>query len=441
MAKKAKEIPDIMDFNYTELTALCEHLQQKEREGLRFKGFERNMMVFEPSEEREIRYSAVIHTTTFLLKKDFIAACEHEGWEYVDTYKDDLFIFRTEKDDAEEIITDEKENFRTVVKSFLFHPGFLGVSAWFFIALTRVLTHSLSDLIPPLANVGLIMWITALATTAHPILTSIYDFIKWYIKAKKAVSNGDRIPFLNLSQKKKKKKENSIVEAIIGIIAAMIFAFVFFGYTSYDSVFSVYFILIIIVIEAFCFAELIYSRMKKEEKKAKELTRSFLSLAAMAVALSGIYFCSETAYKNNAEIITNRYEIPVTLSDLGFDDTDCINETEACETTRLGQFYWFSSELNSDGWVNIDYYIFKSDIPVAIKQYIKSIEENDVLAKDETKSYQWDAVYRYVAGDRHSFLEEGYAVKGNTVVWLRWSSYEEKSETDFFDVAYDKLFG
>ncbi len=221
----------------------------------------------------------------------------------------------------------------------------------------------------------------------------------------------------------------------------MIFAFVFFGYTSYDSVFFVYLILTIIAIEAFCFAKLIYSRRKKEEKKSKKLTRSFLSFVAAAVALSGIYFCSETAYKNNAEIITNRYEIPVTLSDLGFDDADCINETEACETTRLGQFYWFSSELNSNDWVNIDYYIFKSDIPVAIKQYIKSIEENDILAKDETKSYQWDAVYRYVADDLHTLVEEGYAVKGNTVVWLRWSSYKEKSETDFFDVAYDKLFG
>lgn len=37
MAKKAKEIPDIMDFNYTELTALCEHLENKENAGLRFK--------------------------------------------------------------------------------------------------------------------------------------------------------------------------------------------------------------------------------------------------------------------------------------------------------------------------------------------------------------------------------------------------------------------
>ena len=195
---------EAMDFNYTELTALCEHLEKKEREGLRLKGFENNMMVFEPSEEREISYSAVIHTTTFLLKKDFIAACEHEGWEYVDTYKDDLFIFRTQKDDAEEIITDEKENFRTVVKSFLFHPGFLGVSASFFLSLTRVLILSLSDLIPPIANGSLILWIAALATATYPILTSIYDFIKWYIKAKKAVSNGDRIPFLNLSQKNKK---------------------------------------------------------------------------------------------------------------------------------------------------------------------------------------------------------------------------------------------
>lgn len=179
---------------------------------------------------------------------------------------------------------------------------------------------------------------------------------------------------------------------------------------------------------------------KKEEKKAKKLIRSFLVFLAVAIALSAICFSSETAYKRNSEILTNHSGIPVSLSDLGFDDADCINETEACETTRFGQFYWFSSELKSDDWINIDYYIFKSDFPVAIKQYINSIEENNILAKDETKSYQWDTVYRYVAGDRHSFLEEGYAVKGNTLVWLRWSSYEEKSETDFFDIAYEKLF-
>ena len=431
---------EAMDFNYTELTALCEHLEKKEREGLRLKGFENNMMVFEPSEEREISYSAVIHTTTFLLKKDFIAACEHEGWEYVDTYKDDLFIFRTQKDDAEEIITDEKENFRTVVKSFLFHPGFLGVSASFFLSLTRVLILSLSDLIPPIANGSLILWIAALATATYPILTSIYDFIKWYIKAKKAVSNGDRIPFLNLSQKNKKEKENSVVKAVIGIIFALIFLFTFFGYASFNYGILKYGILIMVLIEAFCFAELIYLKRKKEEKKAKKPIRSFLVFLAVAIASSAICFSSETAYKRNSEILTNHSGIPVSLSDLGFDDTDCINETEACETTRFGQFYWFSSELKSDDWINIDYYIFKSDFPVAIKQYINSIEENNILAKDETKSYQWDTVYRYVAGDRHSFLEEGYAVKGNTLVWLRWSSYEEKSETDFFDVAYEKLF-
>ena len=59
-----KKNPDVkkkfFDFYYTELSAVEEYFEKQELKGYRLKEIDRNIMIFEKSESRKIRYCAEI---------------------------------------------------------------------------------------------------------------------------------------------------------------------------------------------------------------------------------------------------------------------------------------------------------------------------------------------------------------------------------------------
>ena len=124
-----KIIKEEMKFSYTQLSAFEDYLSLKEKDGLRFTQIEGGKMFFEKATQREVKYSAVIFTG-FSMREEFVEACEEQGWEFVSSYCDELYIFRTQMPEAQKIITDEKEYFKTVAKKAFLQPGFLKISLW-----------------------------------------------------------------------------------------------------------------------------------------------------------------------------------------------------------------------------------------------------------------------------------------------------------------------
>lgn len=432
MRKKEDLIYEGIDFNYIELTALCEYLENKERAGLRLKKIDFKDFVFEPSNKRSIRYSAVLYGNP-LLKKDFIASCEAEGWEYVASYLDELYIFRTQDPDATEIITDEKENFRTVTKRFLLRPSFLGFSIVFVNTIIRIPLFISRRSVPLAVDDAGILWCFLLVGALVPIFIKTSDFITWYIKAKKCVRNGESIPFVNLAERKKIRFANNIAYSVDALICTVIYIYLFLGYTKEKWLFVTVGICLSVLISA-----AVYSKAK-----ANALLLSVLSFAIVCAGTFGLYLSFDKAYKENSERFINNNGIPVSLSDFGFDEKYCEDETSIFQATRFGQYYSFSSN-NVDGDGFLWYDVFVSDSTAIRNQYINMIIEKYEKYSNELTTYQtnnsdWDSQYRECY--KGEIREEGYAVKGNTVVRLEFCSADDGSGADFFDIAYEKLFG
>ena len=108
--RKTNKKKKLFDFYYTELSAMAEYLEQQEKEGYRLTRFENGNLVFEKCEPRNIRYSVEIFNGSSY--REFIESCTLEGWEHVTTYNGELYIFRTQKSDAIDIMTDKKEKFK-----------------------------------------------------------------------------------------------------------------------------------------------------------------------------------------------------------------------------------------------------------------------------------------------------------------------------------------
>jgi len=432
MRKKEDLIYEGIDFNYIELTALCEHLENKERAGLRLKKIDFKDFVFEPGNKRSTRYSAALYGNS-LLKKDFIASCEAEGWEYVASYLDELHIFRTQDPYATEIMTDEKENFPAVTKRFLLRPSFLGFSIVFVNTIIRIPLFILRRSVPLAVDVAGILWYFLLVGALVPIFIKTSDFITWYIKAKKCVRNGESIPFVNLAERKKIRFANSIAYSVDALSCSAVYIYLFWGYTKEKWLFVTVGICLSVLISA-----AVYSKAK-----ANALLLSVLSFAIVCAGTFGLYLSFDKAYKENSESFINNDGIPVSLSDFGFDEKYCEDETSIFQATRFGQYYSFSSN-NVDGDGFLWYDVFVSDSTAIRNQYINMIIEEYEKYSSELTTYQtnnsdWDSQYRECYEGK--IREEGYAIKGNTVVRLEYCSADDVNGADFFDIAYEKLFG
>ena len=168
-----------------------------------------------------------------------------------------------------------------------------------------------------------------------------------------------------------------------------------------------------------------------------------IAVAAVLVIILVAAFMKIRRDKKNSESFLNNDGIPVSLSDFGFDEKYCEDETSIFQATRFGQYYHFSSDnVSGDGLLLYD--VFVSDSPAVRNQYINMIIEEYEKYPSELTTYQtnnsdWDSQYRECY--EGEIREEGYAIKGNTVVRLEYCSADDVDGADFFDVAYEKLFG
>lgn len=430
---------EAMDFNYTELTALCEHLEQKEKEGYRLREINKYDIIYDKGEPRSIRYSAVIFNNV-LMHTDFIETCKQEGWEYVSAHNE-LYIFRTTNPDATKIMTDEKEYFRTVTKRFLLNPRFLGFTSAFVLAVVYSATKFSWTKISLATNYNDLLWILYLVVLFITIFSKTRDFIQWYIKAKKVVSDGKDIPFLNVKERKINKVAIDALHILFFTVFFSQFAYMFLGYIKFDwLLFIIWFIICVVIFE------LVYQKIKY---KSKSWFFIALSIAIIIASSYGSYFIFNATYKNNTKIYKEE-NLPISVADFDYDESLCSNEIKNYEGSRFAQYYDIVSRFEEhsifeETSIDLRYEIFISDYPELISEYIAEqkgfIEEIDMsFIKHPDESGKWDEQYRVInlSGEITSF---GLARKGNAVILFKSTSGDIRIKTDFFDVAYDKLFG
>ena len=90
---------------------------------------------------------------------------------------------------------------------------------------------------------------------------------------------------------------------------------------------------------------------------------------------------------------------------------------------------------------SIYYDIFISDNEKIKRNYIEKIIEEETtddvgLISYNPESSGWDEQYRLICDGE--ITNYGLAVKGNTVIY---NNYLSDFDSDFFDVAYNKMFG
>lgn len=428
-----KIIKEEMKFSYTQLSAFEDYLSLKEKDGLRFTQIEGGKMFFEKATQREVKYSAVIFTG-FSMREEFVEACEEQGWEFVSSYCDELYIFRTQMPEVQKIITDEKEYFKTVAKKAFLQPGFLKISLWtLFLLLTTVVFRSPYDgiIATNIEDCAILMFIIfGLLQTAARVI----HFIKWYMKNKCQLDETSKIIF-DSGEKAEKLSQKwdiaNVIQLVIILAAIVVLGAGFCDITVYCWVCAVF-----IVISLFDVVKNVIGKANK-----KKFYVAFAVVSAVVIAcVFGVTQWAGAEYNKNLVSTLNYNGVPISASDFVQTKSDCNDKTLVAKATRLGQQYIFSSDYEDEsGNYSFDYEVLVSDYDWVTEDYIELLhkryeEYESELVKSEN-TYGWDKVY-YEAVDG-KVKQLGYAVKGNTVAMLDYIDMPE--EANFFETAYEKL--
>ncbi|MGN1195849.1 MAG: DUF2812 domain-containing protein, partial [Acutalibacteraceae bacterium] len=207
-----------VNYDYTELTALEQYLENAEKEGLRLREFDRYKFYFEKCEPRTVRYSCVVFKDENRpdgLNKEFVELCKGAGWTLAafDKKTDGLYIFRTSDKNADPIMTDDRQTLsfaaRKTVRRNLFinliYPVICMLSiaenVWFDVGIDAT---SLFKSVNILNIMLLVFWVLSIS-----IPTAF--FLDWYRKQKHRIANGERIGFFDIRQAEMRYKVRNII--------------------------------------------------------------------------------------------------------------------------------------------------------------------------------------------------------------------------------------
>ncbi|MBQ8228759.1 MAG: DUF2812 domain-containing protein [Clostridia bacterium] len=430
---KHRIVKEEMVFNYTELTAIEQYLTQKEKDGLKLQKIENGRFYFLKSDHRKIRYSAVIFTG-HSVKNDFITTCENQGWEFVCSYLDEMYIFRTQNSDAVEIMTDEKENFKTVAKRAFLQPGYITFSFYALFLLFKVIffrNHFEGIIATDAEDCTVLMFVLlSFLQTAIKLL----HFACWYQKSRKLINENKKIPFSDLKKAEKTAKIWNIINLAYPVLLLLTALFVGSGYSDITAVCWV--CGIIFIINLFI---LLNEEAKKTKNKRKYAVFAFASLLAVLCIFTATQW-SKGEYNNNFKELPYADSVPVSVADLVENTENCTNKIIKSKATRFGQHYKFSSVYKTDNeeeYFSIYYQVLISEHPWVLRDYVNLInKENDGKLIKADNNYGWNELYL----NTHNYkpMQTGYAIKGNTVIVVERS--ELPDEVNFYKTAHEKLF-
>ncbi|MBQ4571948.1 MAG: DUF2812 domain-containing protein [Clostridia bacterium] len=433
--RNTNEKKKAFDFYYTELSALAEYLEKQENKGYRLKKVENKMLIFEKCEPRNIRYCVEIFKGSSY--KEFIESCTLEGWEHVTTYNGELYIFRTQKSDAIDIMTDEKEKFKNTAKRAILQPGLwstLFISLYplsnLILGLNRGITIDVFE-----TDVFNFVFLMFVALHIFILLLRFFDYFLWRYTIRK---KGPDSSFFNLKNTVRKRKLYAVISSIFLMTLYLILWWI--APNCFDTAFEIILALVLL----YC----IYDGAtisKLSFDKNERMKKAILTCVVVALFTGGAFLLKNFNEKYviaNSKTMLSLEEAPISVEDLNDKVKSCEDRCDV-EGTRFGQLYSFTCDAeryDEDGDINnfISYNIFISDYPSVRQKYInkllKEFDEYDCekIIPPDTK---WDYCYLINWNDENRY--DGFAVKDNLIIYLRFSV---DCKQNFFDVAYKELF-
>ncbi|MBR2316054.1 MAG: DUF2812 domain-containing protein [Clostridia bacterium] len=428
MKKNKNEFTEFFGFDYTELFAVAEYLQLQEERGFRLKEFRSHFWVFEKSEPKKIRYTAVLFRAKGTMsRKEFIEMCECEGWEFVALYNDELYIFRTENENAVDIMTDEAEKLKIIAKRAWLQPGFLGLSFYSLWFIFKFIFFK-SDFDPILEASS--YQITELLIAVYLLSIAairIFCYLFRVVRSKSRLSAGKDINFVNLRAANKKQSFFLAFEfvALMGVI--IILSLLDGGYFQERAVYWIFAAILVVLI-------LPEKRDIHSKGKSAILKRAGLCLFLSATVIAGtlgLIKYNEAKSVEASKALLNTEAFINSFSELEISHV-------STEATGLAQLYRF--EIN-------DIEVLVSDYPHIRRKYINKILDDHIFDGHKNKAEivetaypqtKWDICYLEVIEDNGERRYAGLAVKDNLVLFVR-RSVDEYGDR-LFETAYEKIF-
>ncbi len=433
--RNTNEKKKFFDFYYTELSALAEYLEQQESKGYRLKKFENNRLIFEKCEPRKIRYSVEIFKGSSY--KEFIESCTIEGWEHVTTYNGELYIFRTQKSDAIDIMTDEKEKFKITAKRAILQPGLWSALFSLLYPLFHLIMRINRGITINVFETDVFNFVFLMFVALHIfiLLRRFFDYFLWQYTIRK---KGPDSSFLNLKNTVRKRKLYAVISSIFLMTLYLILWWI--APNCFDSAFEITLVLVLL----YC----IYDGAtisKLSFDKNERMKKTILTCVVIALCTGGAFIlknCNEKYVIENSKTMLSLEEAPISVADLGGKVKSCEDRCDV-EGTRFGQLYTFTCDAEpyneNDGMSDfISYNIFISNYPSVRQKYINKILkecEKYNCEKNTPPDTKWDYCYLIKWNDENRY--DGFAVKDNLIIYLRFSV---DCKNNFFDVAYENLF-
>lgn len=442
-------------YDYTELTALEQYLENAEKQGLRLREFDRNKFYFEKCKPRTVRYSCVVfkdESRSDGLNKEFVELCKGAGWTLAafDKNIDEFYIFRTSDKNADPIMTDDRQtlsfaarkNVRRNIFINLIYPVICIFSiienVWFDVGLDAT---SLFNSVSILNLMLLMFW-------ALSISIPVAFFLDWYRKQKRRIDCGEKIEFLDIGQA---EKQYRIKNAVYTCGCMLLFgAYICFdgGYfdTSYRAVCSMF---ISLPASIFVYAALTgkgFDQPLYQYRRRRAL--AVLSAVCVFAAVSAVSILTGNALSASAKdkMLTSEKAL-ISVSDFGC-DKQTAQDSFDCDATRFFQKYTVISycaddDCENDVW-EIRYQIFVCESPAMRNKYIENavsdMEYKNTIKIDKSDE-KWDEVYycEYKDGKTGEIRRvDRMTVKGNTVIFPIYLPDSEAGH--FFSLIDSRLF-
>lgn len=384
MVKKKKKkkntyetVPNI--FEYTDITAINEFLEEKEANGLKFKGFDVGTgdFLFERCAPRKVKYSAVVfrykEEVAYENRNGFIKMCEDStSWQFVSLYKDELYIFRSEREENTEIMTDKEQALKITVRANIKRRLIKSILPCLSILLTIVnlnIVNTLSDLLS--SKYIVVQYIPMLIATLIYIAAQSIAYLRWYKKSKHSINEGGDIIYRNFKQVLTDEKRKDIwVSLFFSIFFGFGFAVNFnLGWKYY--IISLLGSLVFLLICGICLLSP-EKRIEKRNKFGSILCILFIFVICAQSAVDFGLSSSDTVpcqYNEAGEVILTESSIPLTITDLGYDGTDIYNSVYG-SSSFLAEKYSYHSSCDDE----VLYYdIFSSKYQPLRERYIDEV--------------------------------------------------------------------
>lgn len=442
---------------YSDLTALCERLEKMEAEGWRLTSLHL-LAEYRRCEPRKVRYAAELLGTANIIGNqitqkslDYIDLCEQAGWSLVSHYGP-LHIFRAEDIGAPEIVSDPVEKLHAVKRASLRMYLPLWIIGVFYLLYQLFVFGAIES--PSILATTQGFLLSLLSPIILIALAGMYsvEFLIWYVKAKRAVSEGLPIPFNDTKSANRATLRERI---IIGLILATPFLLYLPDALRGDYVALISpFMGLAFVVALLAIIHFFYKRDRSPAKtilSAVIFSTSLVTVFAILTVALIVLFADigrdktpvvEIKTDSRGNFLPSPDSIPVTLADVNPAAGECENEADG-ESSIIAGLYTYSSGSTKDDkdYGYLSYEIYHSHFGFLLHSYVRDLGKNDPdieYVRTEIDATPWGANEAYIARDER-FGDTAYIlIYDDNVLVIK--TYERFTDPALID-KYAEVFG